>query len=107
VTINGCLYAHPVVGKAVDEAREIFDRWLDGLHEDDRKQIPEILICSWERVAMIEMIAEALLARSGITDDALELFDEIYEHHCCDGVRDAALFELWDAERAKTPTETP
>lgn len=100
MSINGILYSHPQVKPAIDEASSIVDRWIEALDADDKARIGDLVTVSWERIDLVEKIAEALLARSGITDEDLDAFDEIYDEHCFD-VSDAALFEMWDEERTK------
>lgn len=98
MSINGVLYTHPEVRPAIDDAVEILDNWLDGLGELERATV--ISVCSgWERVALVEAVATALLARSGITADDIDSFEDIWEVHGLTGVSDGAMLEQWDAER--------
>lgn len=102
-TINGLLYKHPLVWSAIDEACDVVDSFLEGLDADERDVVMSV-VCAWTRVELVERIAAALLARVGIGDEDLDLFEEIYDEHCCNGTSDAAMLELWDAQRRKEAT---
>lgn len=105
MSINALLYSHPAVKPALDRAYAIINTWREGLNGEAREGA-DVATLAWDGVALGEAIAEAILEEQGISDEDLELFDELYGEFCCEGINDSALFEMWESERKRQSEET-